>query len=648
MTDLFRSVPALNRIATLGAMGFLPSQDSRTGRSLGQNNPWGQSSVGGQGTPLVTPTTSATGNFADGPTEINVYAREPEELRAYQGANVLIQGYNVRDFNQRTGQPNLTEVARGKTDAQGVYAWTGQAPTPNTEYRYRVSISSLGRPTKLTEIPARSAEAASAGNRQLSRSAVSVVVCPLSVSSLVCEVAEKQVLSQAAYEQQLAANHYATAGQGQAKIASFAADMAHVAVSSFQSPELQRNADTYSWWMMDMGVLPKEWPDLVKYFEFGQSVWNGVPWPMPEGLDLFQRCARSIPMFDKLTLLNPRLYVKRYSAYFPRDARQMEADIAFNVLVNGAAIEDCIEHKILRKIKDVERSRKTWRVLGMATTFMLAPLAGQAFPAILATEVAEGAWAAGHNDPIMDPTTSALVTSGVSLVTLDPKVLEKILSAGLGALLGNNLGDVDPIVQQAAVGITSKLVGLALQDVSAGIFSGGATGSGSAAAQSGGALDFVSLQGLGSACAAFAVKFVANTVAAQGLKGVESLKNTFFGLSQLPTAMIPFYIWCIKTLLLDSLFDAVGAQIVAEGDAATPPGEAPPSSEGGSDLGSDLTATMIGNAEEAGVDIPTAAIANQNPVISSGTTGLGLAALTGVGVGSVIVGMVAAGVFGRS
>src|SRR3972149_3900414 len=54
-----------------------------------------------------------------------------------------------------------------------------------------------------------------------------VVVCPAGTDPLVCEVANLQAAFSQVYEQQLEAWNYATAGPGQAKIASFAVAAAH-------------------------------------------------------------------------------------------------------------------------------------------------------------------------------------------------------------------------------------------------------------------------------------------------------------------------------------------------------------------------------------------------------------------------------------
>src|SRR5258705_8715699 len=97
--------------------------------------------TGSWGAPTIPGST-----FMDGPTEITVQVKEPTELKPYGGgADVVIRGYNIRDFQPSTGAPNLTEIAKGKTDERGQYVWSGQAPSPNIEYHYQVSISIPGQ-----------------------------------------------------------------------------------------------------------------------------------------------------------------------------------------------------------------------------------------------------------------------------------------------------------------------------------------------------------------------------------------------------------------------------------------------------------------------------------------------------------------------
>lgn len=179
---------------------------------------------GGGTTGGTTPTTTnpwggqtlQTSSAWDGPTEITVLAKEPTELRPYtDGADVRIQMYNIRNFDQRTGAPVLTDVATGKTDAAGKYVWSGQAPTPNTEYRYRVTVSVSGGSSKTIDTPARSAAAAAAGNNMMSKTEMVVATCPPNIDALVCAVAQAQVEWQSVYNQTLVAWNYSTAGSGQ-------------------------------------------------------------------------------------------------------------------------------------------------------------------------------------------------------------------------------------------------------------------------------------------------------------------------------------------------------------------------------------------------------------------------------------------------
>ena len=64
--------------------------------------------------------------------------------------------------------------------------------SPNTEYRYRVTMSVPGGSTKTVDVFARLPAAASAGNNMVSKSEVPFVACTNNVDPLICAVAEAQ------------------------------------------------------------------------------------------------------------------------------------------------------------------------------------------------------------------------------------------------------------------------------------------------------------------------------------------------------------------------------------------------------------------------------------------------------------------------
>lgn len=177
-----------------------------------------------------------------------------------------------------------------------------------------------------------------------------VPVCPTGMDALVCEVTEKQLLYKQVYDQQLLA--WGTSPQAQ----NHANDQAHAIVSNFNHPALKAHWDTYSWWIGDMGILPQEWPDLIKYHNQIGKVWGEVPWPKGELDDLFVRCASGVILHNGMSIRSPRLYVGRYSGFFPKTDEEIRKAIATRMLENIPTIYSCMEHKIKNKIRDMERS----------------------------------------------------------------------------------------------------------------------------------------------------------------------------------------------------------------------------------------------------------------------------------------------------
>jgi hypothetical protein len=275
-------------------------------------------------------------NMFEGPIEINVKVLEPKRHRPLPGAKVTISL-----MDRRTGAITNSNVASGTTDGNGKYVVEDMPPSPNNMYTYKIKVSpgeGQDFPYVTGELPARSPTSTAAGTRGLDRQFITLSVCLAGTDPLVCEVAKMQV------------NLFLTvAGQGP------------------QNSRLGSNWGHYQPWMQNMEVLPEEWPELVTNVEQMVKVWNEVPWPRTAELkDLFIRCARGMVLHDGMRYVDQNLYLNRYSNFWPKTDEELRRLIATVSLQSIPTIYACMQHKIEKKIRDQERSAKTWQIIGLA------------------------------------------------------------------------------------------------------------------------------------------------------------------------------------------------------------------------------------------------------------------------------------------
>lgn len=612
----------------------------------------------------ATDATEPTSLF-DGPTQVELTVLEPTELRPYPGAQVTV---SLLDF--RTYQVVQANVGSGVTDAQGKFFFEGQAPNPNTMYRWRIELSG-DFTSKARDIPARTATIANRATGEPQQMYPEMLVCPSGSDSLVCAVAQAQIDYQVVYDVCMGA--WTDSPQTRA----FCADQAHANIK-LDHPELSANWPTFSWWLGIRAIKPKQWPDLIKNLKQTSEVFNSIPFPILPGAaeDYFLRCARGIPIWKGMAVSSPYLYV---SDYFPRDSRQIEVDMALQYLTNVPAIGKCIMHKLKQKAKEIERSRKAFGMMALASTFMLAPLAGSAAPTLLVTEVAQFGYSAITDEPVTGD-VEAIATAGVGVAALDPNAWGKVISAGLNLILDNYGEDLDPTTRQVASAILPKVAEAGVSDLI------GGTTTASTGAESG-AADFISLQSIGSAAAAMAVKFIANSIRAHGVRGVEAFKDAVLGLANMDKLVVPFMVWAIKVLMMDAIFEAAAQMAEAEdaagvplpdgvtpvtpdgtpitdgvpvgdgipGDGVTPgvPGDGVSDTGGqGAPIGdlngtTDIIDPMIEDAEAGGVEVPPDATATRQPILEATapiSTGTALAT-AGIGAGALVLALVLGGVF---
>ena len=606
----------------------------------------------------------ATGT--DGPTYIKLAVFDPTTLDGLAGAKVTVEARPITEGSTINVPSPLIPPAgaavqvmgSGQTNADGIFVYQGSAPSPNRAYFFRLTVepgpNTASFPKKFVDVPTRTAYAIASGQSgYLSVSAVSITVAPSNVDPLVTAVAEAQVQFAAIMAQCEVA--WGSSAQGK----SFCADQAHANVQ-LNHPKLREHWDTFSWWIGDFSIAPKDWPKLIANFEQTTRIYNTIPFPkLPEAEDLWYRCARGIPIWKGMGIANPRFYV---SDYFPREDRKIEADFAAQFMINVPATVACLEHKIKQKAKEIARSAKAWRMMGLVSVVMLAPLAAGASMSLIVTELADFAYQSITGN-VVPGAVSAIATGGVSIAAagLSSDAIEQLVTAGLTLLMQQYGEDLDPIVQKIISGATPKIASAAVTDLAAGT----TTVSDTAAS---GAGDFISLSTIGSAAAAMAVKMVGNMISATGVRSVDDFKKTILGLNTLPTLMVPFIVWAINVLLLDKLFDqaaamggepaeggtvppAPGTTPPAPGTVPPPPGTVPPATGdapvGDLDMGTDVIDPLVDQAESEGVEVPYSSTEIRDPVLSSGPSAGTLLAAGGITAGAIVAALAIGGVFGK-
>lgn len=558
-----------------------------------------------------------------GPTQINLTVLEPTELAPFHaGAKVTV---DLVDWAASTDPANVaiaqSAAAVGETDSEGKWSWTGIAPTPNRNYKWRITVEpgpkSPSFPKKVVDIPARTPVAAAQANGAPERFNPTVVVCPSGTEQIVCEVADAQV----SFIASMAQCEVAHGSSPQAK--GFCADQSQ-SFAQF-GPTIIAHFDVYKWWVQDLSIPPKDWPRLNGNYEQLLKVFQAIPFPtVPEAEDLWIRCARRIPLWKGSSVADPKLYV---SDYFPRSDYQIEVDMAFQYLTNIPATIVCMVGRIEAKARDLARKANTFKILGIVALVMLAPLSGGASMSLLATEGAELGYTLASGSP-PPGTVSTLVTGGVALASADPEALGRLISTGLSLLMENYGEGLNPIVQRIISAAVPKLASAAIGDV----LSGATTATAGAGS---GAADFLSLSSIGSAVAAMAVKLVSNMITGLGVRGVKEFKKTVLGMQDLKPLMIPFALWAMNVLFLDQLFDAAAQQAGLEQDAASggvppelTPGDVP---IGDFNAGQDIVDPLLHDAASQGVEVPPSAIAQRPPVLDASAGLSTVGSVAGIG-----------------
>jgi hypothetical protein len=510
----------------------------------------------GSGTPIPG-TGSAQGHWSDGPTEITVLVYEPNELKPYTaGVPVIIFVY------KNAATISLTEVARGTTNSSGMFVWKGSAPPSNKDYRFRVKVEAPGN-VKSTDVPARDATSAASGGGYTSKSSVTVVACPSGTDSLVCAVAQAQLDWKAIYDSQIVAWGNSTQAQ------SFAADMAHANVP-LNHPTLRADWETYSWWVGDRWIPPKDWPALTREFKRTMSLFNAIPFPRWTGIEtLFSRCARTIPIgqgknAELYSVMSPRLYSRTWSNYFPRSDKQIIKDMAAAYMIGLQSVFKCMEHRIRQKIKETQRTMKVMSILSYGIVLINLPLlvaAGVGGIAAFAMETYDFVnMTNASNSPL-----GYGVTAGIAAASLgagDPA----IVVAALEPIVNEILENVDPTVAMAIKQIYPQIVRTAMQAMTSIATNAASEGSNTL---SSGAASFTSMGAITSAIMVMAVKAMAAIPKMYAADRIEKLGDALAGATSAAQDLVgfvageevsptfkPFLIWVVEAMGLLELVDA--------------------------------------------------------------------------------------------
>ena len=307
---------------------------------------WNNVTPANSGTPGTLPVNPAF----EGPTNIFVNTFEPTERKPLPGVKVSI---SLLDSNWNVVQSN---IASGVTDQNGQYSVQYQAPAPAQRYWFRARVS----PGEGQDFPAfdgtfmaRTAVAASAGNSQPESMRADFLICPAGSDPLVCDVAAAQMSNKTAYNQWVFAFGSGTDTRQ--------------AAGQFDHPRLKAGWTYYKWWIADLDILPREWPQIVTNAEQMMKIWAGVPWPRSKELGgMFERCAHGIKIYKDWTTSDLHLYVPRYSDFFPKTDEEIRRLIAYKALNSVPEIYACMEHLIEKKIAEQKKNAKFWNVVGMA------------------------------------------------------------------------------------------------------------------------------------------------------------------------------------------------------------------------------------------------------------------------------------------
>ncbi len=510
------------------------------------------------------------------PTSVNVGALRVDTLEPVAGADVAV--YAVA--------PDGSETLLG----EGVSGGDGQIlfeadPAPTTQilvYLFKATPGESG-----LRFPEASVKAIP--NRT---SAVTIPICPTGTDPLVCEVGEKQVIFAEEHAVQM---EKWGAGRG------FALRMSHARLRELpvRDARLERYFNYKSYGVADLGIPPTDWPDIARNEAQMARVLSTVPWPVFSGPakkigEYFKACTLAVPIIDGtdgagLAPNDWRLYAPTWSDFFPRDDRQIRFDLAARWIINMKPVLGCIEHRIRKKAREIERSAKAFSTMGLITAMTLSPMLGPIGAA--SVMVTEGIT---HLQLVNDLKLSEEVEAGLAHSSMldgteinAKGLLAAVLSTYLATNLAERTDDMNPIVRSLIMEAVPDLATDVVDDLLAQVGLG-ADPIGGTIPVDAGAQSFAAFSAIGTTV----VKLIAGWVRLQGIKEVQDFTGIMMGLRNLQEEVIPFYIWCMRTLFLDKFYEAVAEESGIDLDAER-----------------DIVAPLVEQAERAGVEVPASALA---------------------------------------
>lgn len=504
-------------------------------------------------------------------------------------------------------------VGSGLTNSKGEWIFTHAAVPTAAAYRYDFQVAPGGAPimfpqAETTGIPGRV-------------SVARVVVCPAGTDPLVCEVAEKQLAYQVAYDDEL--KRWPNPG--------FASRQAHAVLRNLpvRDSRLEPYFNEKSWGVADTGIPPQDWPMLVKYYAQAKRVLNNVPWPKYVGAAekvgvYFRRCAMGIPVgvgFSgaQLSALSFRLYAPTHAAFFPKSDKQLRQAFALAWTANMYAIWRCVNHRIKKKARETAGSMRMHSLAGLVAAGILGPIAGPGgYATIVVSELVD------HYQIVKAAQVSEDVAQALPEITgvlTQPGLTTEMAVAGLLTVVLNiylTNADISPTTKAVIKNGLPLIVDQAVSDLTTGVIEGAT------------ATEVLTAPQAASAVTAALVKLLASTIRAEGIKGAKEFGRMVLGYQQQSeAAMIPFQLWLFKTLELGTLFKAAATEAGLDFDPER-----------------DLYGVAVEEAAKGGVTVPVAAKAPG----AADTPGPGsrVENIAAAGAGVLILGVAAATLFGGS
>lgn len=457
-----------------------------------------------------------------------------------------------------TGSPE--KVYEGDTDRDGKLLFHGTSPAPAQDYQYRITASNVkGSPS----FRSNSITVQAYQPNDVHAIDSMVVVCPDGVNDLLCEVGEKQLYFSMVMRQQMTAwNITADNDRGM----SYAVDTAHffMAQMAVRNPILAKYWTELSWGVSDLGIPPSDWPDLLKNYDQVQTIFNQIAWPADGDVQkLFKNCARGLPIYDGMPILNFRLYSRTYSDYFPREDYKIRADMAASYLLSIHMIFQCMVEKLQSKAKSLQRHLASLSMIRLMTAFIFAPLTGGAMLATLATEGITLATSVWQNKQIAQGTKGVIAgvvkTAGLGAAAVGAS----LFAAGAGLLVSEIVKGADPAVQKIAQTFGPKVAEAASKDILENVLGKGEVSG----------MGLTTAEGLGTAGAGLAVEAMLSLITLKGVKDAKQFQKEVVKVSSfiqecatpdedghLCAQITPFVLWCTEALMLAPFFDHIASE----------------------------------------------------------------------------------------